>query len=165
MRLTVKLINLKGESIIGYMKLSLPAKIILAAVVYVILSQVLHTASTFLTMGYYTDPNYFPVWSKVMMPGPGPPPATFYYYSIAFSFISGLIYSFVYSRIGCHLKGKALQKGIRYGLGLFLVAGIPTFFTMYLLVNLPFGLLVSWLTIDTLLGYLIAGIAIAKIVR
>jgi len=105
------------------------------------------------------------VWSKIMMPGAGPPPVQFYYYSIAFSFIAGLIYSFVYSRINTAFKGNAIQKGLKYGFGLFLVAGIPFFFSMYLLINLPVGLLISWLFIEGLVTYLIAGIVIAKIVK
>ena len=47
-----------------------------------IVSQIIHSIEAFATMDFYLDPNYFGVWSKIMMPGPGPPPAEFYYYSI-----------------------------------------------------------------------------------
>jgi len=148
------------------MKLSLNVRIILAAIVFMIIAQIIHTLSTILTMDYYYNPAYFLIWSKIMMSIEGPPPAEFYYYSLAFAFITGLIYSFIYSRIRVFFKQKsALRKGLKYGFALFLIAGIPSFFTMFLLINLPFELLISWLIFDSLIAYLIGGMAIAKIVK
>ncbi len=48
----------------------------ITAVAMTILAQIVHTLESILTMGYYTDPAYFQVWSKVMMPAAGPPPAS-----------------------------------------------------------------------------------------
>ena len=141
-------------------------KIITAAIAYVIIALIINTVSAMLTMSYYLDPNYFEVWSKLMMPTAGPPPAEFTYYSIAFSFIAGLIYSFVYSKAMVLFKTKsALKKGLKYGFGLFLLAGIPFFLSVYLLINLPLGLLISWLIFNGLIQYLLGGIAIAEIVK
>ena len=137
------------------------ARVFLGAIVYLIIGQVMHTVSSILTMDYYTDPNYFAVWSKIMMPGMGPPPTEFYVYSILSSFIVGLIYSYVYVRVKEIMKGTAMKKGMKYGLAIFLMAGIPFFLSVYLLVNLPLGLLVYWLIIDGLLTYLLGGMAIA----
>jgi uncharacterized membrane protein (UPF0182 family) len=137
-------------------------KIVLGAIAYLVVAQVLHFASSFLTMNYYTDSNYFGVWSKIMMPAAGAPPAEFYYYSIAFSFIVGLIYSKIYVKVSGFMKAKTvMMKGVKFGLALFFIAGLPFFFTMYLLINLPLGLLLYWLLIDGLLTYLLGGIAIA----
>ena len=141
-------------------------KIILAAIAYMIIAQIINTASAMMTMNYYLDPNYFAVWSKVMMPTAGPPPIEFTLYSIVFVFITGLIYSFVYSKAMVLFKTKStVKKGLKYGFVLFLLAGIPFFFSMYLMINLPLELLLSWLVVDGLLVYLIGGIAIAKIMK
>lgn len=148
------------------MKLSKPAKIILAAIIFMAAAQVIHTLSGFLAMSYYADPNYFLVWSKIMMPVAGAPPAEFFYYSVLFAFITGLIYSYVYSKISSVFKVKSfVQKGIRYGFVLFLVTGIPAFLTMYLMINLPLELLITWTIVDTLFCYMVGGIVIAEIVR
>ncbi len=146
------------------MKLNSNVQIILGALAYVAIAFVISTLSSFLTMGYYTDPNYFAVWSKIMMPGAGPPPASFYYYSITFAFIAGLILSFIYSRVkGIFGKKSVMQKGLRFAIGMLLVSGIPFFMNMYLLINLPLGLLISWLIFNGLLVNIFAGIVIAKI--
>lgn len=146
------------------MKLSTSAKIILGALAYVVIAFAISTLSSYLTMSYYTDPNYFAVWSKIMMPGAGPPPSSFYYYSITFGFIGGLILSFIYSRVQGIFKNKSMmQKGLRFAIGMILVSGIPFFMNMYLLINLPLGLLISWLIFNGLLVNIFAGIAIAKI--
>lgn len=139
-----------------------PMKMVLAAIAYTVIAYVIHTVSSMLTMNYYTDPKYFPVWSKLMMPTAGPPPASFMYYSITFSFIIGLIFSYLYLFFKECIPGKTMiNRGVFYGLVLFLVAGIPFFLTNYLLVNLPLGLLIYWLIIDGLITYIIGGIAIA----
>lgn len=146
------------------MKLNMSAKIILGAIAYVVIAFVINTLSSYLTMNYYTDSNYFAVWSKIMMPNAGPPPSSFYYYSIAFDFIGGLILCFIYSKVKGIFKNKSvMQKGLRFGIGLFLVSGIPFFMSMYLLINLPLGLLISWLIFNGLLVNIFAGIVIAKI--
>ncbi|MFH0711344.1 MAG: hypothetical protein V1944_02085 [Candidatus Aenigmatarchaeota archaeon] len=138
-------------------------RILLAAIAYVVISQVIHTVSSMLTMSYYTDPTYFPVWSKAMMPAAGPPPTEFYLLSIGFVFIVGLIYSLIYEKVKGIMKGTAFNKGLKYGLALFLMAGVPFFFSMYLLINLPVALLIEWLLVDGLVMYLLGGIAIARL--
>lgn len=146
------------------MKLNLTLKIILSAIAYVVIAEVVAILSSYLTMSYYTDPTYFAVWSKIMMPGAGPPPMSFYYYSFTFAFIGGLILGFVYSRIKVIFGNKSvMQKGLRFALGVFLVSGIPLFMNMFLLINLPVGLLASWLIFNGLIVNLFTGIAIAKI--
>jgi len=141
-------------------KLNCP-RIILGAIAFLVVAQAMHIVSTMLTMNYYTDANYFAVWSKIMMPAAGPPPAEFYYYSLAFSFIIGLIYSYIYTNIRNVIKGTTIKKGLKYGFVIFLMVGVPYFLTTYLLINLPQSLLVYWLIIDGLLTYLVGGIAIA----
>ena len=83
--------------------------------------------STSMTMSYYLDPNYFQVWSKLTMPGPGPLPASFFFYSMTLSFIIGLLYGFVYLKVNKLFQHKStVQKGLRYGSGLILVSALSS---------------------------------------
>jgi len=137
-------------------------RIIVAGILFAIVSQIIHLIEAYATMNFYTDPIYFGVWSKIMMPNAGPPPNEFYYYSIILGIISGIIYSVVYLIIKKSLSGKTIvKKGLYFGFLLFLI-GIPGFLSMYLLINLPTLLLVYW-TITSLIIYLISGPIIALI--
>jgi hypothetical protein len=140
-------------------------KLLLAAILFTIISEVIHTAESFFTMSFYTDSNYFAVWSKIMMPTVGPPSTSFYVYSIIFTFISGLIFAFVFTKVKNVIKANVWWKiGKRFGIGVWLVASIPWALTTYLLINLPPMLLVYW-SISSLIVYVLAGIAIAKILK
>jgi hypothetical protein len=140
-------------------------KLILAAIVFLIISQVIHMIEAQLTMNYYTDPAYFSVWSKIMMPTAGPPPAEFYYYSWIFTFIGGLIFAGIYAVIEKGIPGKTIvKKGMIYGLLIWLITGISASLTMVLLINLPIDLIAIW-AVTGLIINLIAGIAVAKIVK
>ena len=135
-------------------------KIIVVGIVYAIIAQVFHIVEAYATMDFYKDPAYFSVWSKIMMPGEGAPPNEFYYYSIMFSIITGIIFAVVYETIKKGLPGESIRKGFYYGFLVFLISGIPFFLTMYLLINLPTTLLIVWLA-DSLIIYLIVGAIIA----
>ncbi len=140
-------------------------RVIIAGIVFVIIAQIVHTGFAFLSMDYYLDETYFPVWSKIMMPGPGPPPAEFMYYSIFFGLIGGILFALVYAVIGIHSPGNTVaNKGLMYGFLIFLVAGIPGALSMFLLINLPAMLIVTW-AIENLIIYLIGGVVTAKLVK
>ena len=130
-----------------------------------VIGQVVHTVESLLTIGYYMDPAYFGVWSKIMMPTAGPPGAEFYAYSLAFSLVSWTIFGYVYEKLGRAIEEKKIsRKGLEFGALVFLVAGIPGALTMYLLINLPSGLLAAW-TISQLILYLIGGVIAAKLIK
>lgn len=140
-------------------------KIVLAAVVFTIIAQIVHSIGAYMTMDYYLDPNYFAVWSNIMMPTAGPPPAEFYYYSIAFNFITGLIFAFIYTKVKDVIKSKKIwMVGKKYGIGVWLIASVPGALSMYLLINLPAMLIVTW-SISSLIAYVLAGIATAKLLK
>ena len=140
-------------------------RIIIAAIVFAIIAQVLHTVESMLTMDFYMDPEYFGVWSKLLMPTAGPPPAEFFYASVISSLIIALIYAVVYDVVKGSLPGKTfIKKGLQYGIILFMIVQIPGLLGMYLLVNLPTLLLVYW-GISSLVISLIGGIAFAKIIK
>ncbi len=100
-----------------------------------------------------------------MMPTAGPPPASFYLYSILFSIIAGILFAFVYVVIREGIPGKSiLEKGLTYGLLVFFVGGIPGYLATYLLINLPTMLIFYW-SIEGLVIDLLGGVIIAWINR
>lgn len=135
-------------------------KIILAVIVFAIISQVIHGIGVYLEMDYYLIEEYFPVWSKIMMPAAGPPP-TFYIYSIGFAVITGFFFMIVYGIVRNSIPGKtAVKKGLNYGFLIFLVGGLPGYLALILLINLPAILIVYW-AIEGLITNLINGAVIA----
>jgi hypothetical protein len=140
-------------------------KLLMITVAMTVIAQVIHTLESILTLGYYMDPAYFGVWSKIMMPTAGPPPAAFYYYSVTFALVSWAIFGFVYEKLGGAIREKGdIRKGLKFGMFVFLIAGIPTALTMYLLINLPSALLATW-TLVQLILYLIGGVVAAKLIK
>ena len=111
------------------------------------------------------DEAYFGVWSKVMMPEAGPPPWQFTVLSLVFGFVVGVILVMVYDWIKGSLGGKNVwQKGLRYGFLIFMVAGIPMYLSLYLLINLPVGLLWLWIGEGLVLN-LLSGLVVVKIMK
>jgi len=84
---------------------------------------------------------------------------------LAFAFINGLLFTGVYSVVAKGVPGKTFgKKGTRYGLLVWLVAGIPSALSMVLLINLPIDLIAYWI-VSSLIIYILAGIAVARIVK
>lgn len=140
-------------------------RIFLAALLMAVVGQVIHMLSAGLGMGYYSDPEYVGVWSPLMMPIPEEgPPAYFFYYSLLFGFISAGLFAVVYSVLQRAVPGRGrAAKGLAYGLLVFLVAGIPGMLSLYLLINLPVGLIGLW-AVETLVVYLLGGMIVAGLV-
>lgn len=137
---------------------------VLAAVAFVVIAQVVNTIGAILMMGYYTNPAYFPLWSKLMMPNSnGPPGADFYIVSVFSNFVTGLIFAAAYSLVANNLPGTDATKGVNYGIFLFFVVGVPFTLSIKLLFAVPGALLVGWLA-ESLVTYTIAGAAFSKIV-
>ncbi len=113
-------------------------------------------------MGYYTNPAYFPLWSKLMMPNNGPPGTDFYLVSLFSNFATGLIFAAAYSLVASNMPGEGVTKGVNFGVFLFLVAGIPFTLTVKLLLAVPGALLAGWVA-ESLVIYTIAGAAFSRI--
>jgi hypothetical protein len=153
------ILKFRGDSLVKIWK------IVLAAIAFMIIAEIVNTLEAYATMSYYLDSAYFAVWSKIMMPTAGPPPMEFYYYSFAFSFISGLLFVGIYTIFWKSVPGKTIaKKGLMYGLLIWLVGAIPGYLAMILLINLPIDLLAYW-ALSGLIVNLLAGIATAKIVK
>ncbi len=138
--------------------------VVLSAIVFVIVAQAVNTAGAIATMGYYTDPAYFPLWSKFMMSTAGPPGPEFFALSILFNLATGLIFAWCYSLVEGSIPGEGTGKGINFGLLLFLVAGVPFTLTTYLLLAVPPLLLFSW-ALEALAVYALCGAAFSRLMR
>jgi hypothetical protein len=146
------------------LKISWP-QLLAVAIVYAIVGEIVMTLGAMADMNYYLDQNYFPVWNKIMMPAAGPPPAEFYCTGIAFQLVTGFLFGLVYAVIKGAVPGKGWKnKGLMYGFLVFLVAGIPITLMLIMLINLPLGLLLSWM-LQSLIVYLLMGLAAAKILK
>jgi len=138
---------------------------IISIIVILVLSLIVHNLGAIIGMGYYMDTKYADVWSKIMMPEPGPPPASFMLYSIIFSLINSFFFVFVYLIISESVPGTGLvKKGFFYGLIVFMISGISSSLAMTLLINLPCGLILLWV-IEALIIYIIGGIIVAIIAK
>jgi hypothetical protein len=85
--------------------------------------------------------------------------------SIVFQLVTGFLFALVYNVVKGAIPGKGWKnKGLMYGFVVFLIAGLPTTMMLILLINLPIGLLLSWM-LQSLIVYLIMGLVTAKIVK
>lgn len=139
-------------------------RLIGAGVLFAIIGVIVHSLGAFPTMGFYMDPTYFPVWSKLMMPTAGPPPMTFHYYSIGFGVITGILLALVYAIVRRGVPGVGTKRGVMYGLLIFLVAGVPGSLSLFLLVNLPSTLIVYW-ALEDLVAYLLGGAVFGRLIQ
>jgi len=139
-------------------------KVVLAALLYLVIATVVHQIETALTMRYYLMPEYFGVWSKVMMPKAGPPPTGFFLTSLVFSFIGGLVLASFYDLAKDFLGKSCCSKTC--GFVCWTVALSLVFFSLpaYLLLNLPLMLLVVWFISGAVILYL-AALVFGKVLK
>lgn len=138
------------------------ARVAMAITAFVVVAQLVHTGGSMATMGYYMDPAYLDVWSPIMMPSAGPPPAEFYMYSVAFTLVAAIFFVLVYFKMGYVLPER--NRGLLYGLLIFLAGGLPGYLSMMLLVRLPLDLVAIWAA-EGLVVYLLNGAVVARLFR
>lgn len=119
-------------------------KLLLSALIFAVISYVVHMIEALLTIKYYLMPQYFGVWSKLMMPSAGPPPMAFTITSIVFAFVTGISIGLIYYYLRDHLPPVGFKRAF-YFADVLIATGF-IFFTLpaYLMLNLPVGILVSW---------------------
>jgi hypothetical protein len=139
-------------------------KIFIVGLIYTVAATVIHQIEAFVNLKYYMMPEYFGVWSKAMMPTAGPPPMDFFIKSTIMTLASGISLALVY----CYVRDM-LPKNTRERVLLFadLMIGLQfIFFTLpvYLLINLPIVLLISWF-ISGFLILIITSYTCVKIIK
>ncbi len=119
-------------------------KLLLSAAIFTVISYVIHMIEAMLTIKYYMMPQYFGLWSRLMMPTAGPPPAAFTITSIVFAFVTGISVGLIYYYLRDHLPPVGFKRAF-YFADLLIATGF-IFFTLpaYLMFNVPVGILVSW---------------------
>lgn len=119
-------------------------KVLLTAAIFTVISYVVHMIEAMLTIKYYMMPQYFGLWSKLMMPSAGPPPVAFTITSIIFTFVTGISIALIYYYLRDHLPPLGFRRAFYFAD--VLIATSFLFFTLpsYLMFNVPVGILVSW---------------------
>jgi len=138
-------------------------KIILVGLIYTVFTTLIHQLEAVLSMKYYQMPQYFGVWSKLMMPKAGPPPPEFFITSLIFTFYSGISLALVYYYIK-DLLPKLFWKRVFLFADLMVAASF-IFFTIpsYLLFNLPYQLILSWF-VSSFVILLLTSLTLVKII-
>ncbi len=139
-------------------------KVLLIGLIYTVISMVVRQLEVLWTMKYYTQPEFFGVWSKRMMPTAGPPPFEFMVTSMILTFAIGMALTIIYY----YLKDY-LPKGFWHRATFFadvLVSTSFIFFTLpvYLLFNVPVALL-GWWFVSTFIVLFATSIVIVKIIK
>lgn len=119
-------------------------KTCVVGIIYTVISMVIRQVEAMLTMKFYLDPQYFAVWSKVMMPKAGPPPVEFMITSLVLSFTTGISIALIYYYLKDLLPKNSIKRTFLFAD--LLVATSFIFFTLptYLMFNVPVMLLISW---------------------
>jgi hypothetical protein len=134
----------KEAYVVGWIKKIPVRRLLLCGFIYTLISMFIRQVEAVLTMKYYQMPQYFGVWSKLMMPVKGPPPLNFFVTSTIFTFSGGVSLAIIY----CYIR-EILPKSFMKRVLMFADLMIGTsfiFFTLpsYLMFNLPIGLIISW---------------------
>lgn len=120
-------------------------KTALAALLYTVVTTVVRQVEAVVfTMKYYRMAEYAGVWNTRMMPAGGPPPVAFFLTSIILTLVSGIGLALVYYYVRDMLPKQPTRRVFFFA---DLMIGTQfIFFTLpvYLLFNVPFGLLISW---------------------
>lgn len=112
------------------------------------------------TMDIYMMPEYFPVWSTLMMPDMAPPPAIFYAISISVSVGLALLCSTIFHVLRAGIPKTGILKGLNYCILLFLLSSFLSMLGMWMLINLPVKFFIAGLVFG-LIHYLIGGVVIS----
>ena len=139
-------------------------KLLLVAGIYTVAATILRQIEAVVSMKYYMSPEYFGVWSKIMMPSVGSPPMEYFLSSVVITFATGLSITIIY-----YYMRDILPKNPRTRTFYFADIMIGTsfvFFTLptYLLFNLPWQLHLSWF-ITTFIILLIGSYTIVKVIK
>lgn len=139
-------------------------KVIVSGLIFLIIATIVRQIEVFVTLDYYKDPQYFGVWSTLMMPKAGPPPPGFIITSLLFSLITGIILAAFYDFIKTLLPKNKWGRIICYTE--IIVELSIVFFTLpaILLFNLPLMLHLSWLVSGVLIIFL-SSIVFVKILK
>lgn len=79
-----------------------------------------------------------------------------------YPFLLAIILAWVWSKVKTLFTGTAFEKGLKFGLSIFLVLTIPGMFVTYTCFPLSILTVLSW-AVDGLISVLVAGVIFAKL--
>lgn len=139
-------------------------KVVIASIILLVIQMVVMNIEALFDMKYYVMPEYFPVWSKLMMPNAGPPPVEFFVASALFSFLTALVLACVYECFKASLDKRFWPRVLGFTKLMALLSLIFSYLPMYMLINLPLGLIVSWFVSGVLVIFL-GSVVFVKILK
>ncbi len=139
-------------------------RVIVASLILTVISMVVRNVEAVMTMKYYLMPEYLGVWSKLMMPSAGPPPREFFVISILFAFLSALVLACVYECFKSSLEKSFWRRVLGFTKLMMLLILVFAYFPMYLMINIPLVLIVSWFINGTLIIFL-GTVVLVKILK
>lgn len=139
-------------------------KILISALAFALVSFIVNEVAAVMQMNYYLLPDYFTVWSKVMMPIAGPPPTSFYVISFIFSLVTGLVVASLYGCVNCQESKKYWQTVICFTCLLASLSLVFFYLPTYLLINLPLMLLVDWF-IGSVITFFLSSLILVRIMK
>lgn len=119
-------------------------KVFVAAVVYTLIATFIHQIETILTIQFYLMPEYQLVWSRLMMPAEGPPPILFNVTSAVFTFVTGFMLAGLFAFLKPLFPKSRLKQVLWFTDIIIGMLFVFMFLPMFLLINIPYFLLVSW---------------------
>jgi len=140
-------------------------KVLWATLAFAAIDTVLRQAEAFATMKYYLMPEYFTVWSKIMMPKAGPPEASFYIAALIGSLLGGLVMVLAYLLLKKHyLSGNIWQQALHFTLKMNILLLVFSYYPMWLMIRLPLALICSWFVTGVVVTFL-GGLIFVKIFK
>lgn len=119
-------------------------KVLKASAIFTIFAYITHQIEAILTMRYYLMPEYFGVWSKLMMPGEGPPPLEFMITSLVLTFVTGVSIALIYYYLRSHLPENPTKRIFYFADLLIATSFVFSTLPIYLMLNVPHPLLLCW---------------------
>lgn len=139
-------------------------KIFISGFIFLIIAAIVRQLEVILTMRYYQMPEFFGVWSKLMMPSVGPPPASFLFTSLLFSFLTGVTLAGFYDFVKSLLPKNKTQRIFCFTELVIIISFVLFSLPVYLLFNLPVELLVTWF-ISSVIIFLLSAAVFVKLLK
>jgi len=133
------------------------SRIFIASIVFLVIAQLLHVGGIAISIDYYTHPNHYELWSPLLISfGNINTGISFFFVNLGFGFLGAVVFVTVYTALGKALKGSPVEKGVSFGLLVFLVTNLPGSMSMFLLLNIPVEIVILWI-LESFIIYLVGG--------
>jgi hypothetical protein len=134
-----------------------PLRILSASLIFLVISQLLHMVGLTISMDYYGQADFYGIWSPLLIStGNMTTGLSFFYVNIILGFIGAVLFVVVFTVLVRGLKGGPAERGVLFGLLVFLVAIVPDSFSVFMLLNVPLEIIIFW-TLESFIIFLVGG--------